>query len=130
VPSPSSVLAIVRRHALALPAATERISHGSPAFFVGKAPQFATFVDHRHGTDGLGIWCAAPIGVQAELVETEPERFYVPKYVGGRGWIGLHLDAVLDEPELAAVLRDAYLTVAPARLRARLDGDDDPARPA
>lgn len=119
----SSVLAIVRRHALVLPEATERVSHGSPAFFVGKAPQFATFVDHRHGTDGVGVWCAAPTGVQAELVDTEPDRFYVPKYVGGRGWIGLRLDGVLDEPELAAVLRDAYRTVAPARLRAAVDRD-------
>ena len=127
MPSAPQVLEVVRRHAFVLPEATERISHGSPCFFVGRAPQFATFVDHRHGTDSLGIWCAAPVGVQAELVETEPDRFYVPKYVGGRGWIGLHLDRVLDEDELAAVLRDAYATVAPARLRARLeDGDDQP----
>ena len=122
MPTPELVLASVRRHALALPEATERPSHGAPAFFVRKAPQFASFVDDHHGDGNVGIWCAAPPGVQAELVDTEPDRFFVPPYVGGRGWLGVRLDAVLDEDELAAILTDAYRTVAPARLRALLDG--------
>jgi hypothetical protein len=122
VATPDQVLAAVRRHALALPEATERLSHGSPAFFVRRAPQFAAFVNNHHGDGNIGIWCAAPPGVQAELVETEPDRFFVPAYVGHRGWIGVRLDTVLDEVELAAILEDAYRTVAPAGLVARLDG--------
>lgn len=115
MPSAEQVLAAVRRHALALPEATERMSHGSPAFFVRRSPQFASFVDDHHGDGNVGIWCAAPPGAQQELVETEPGRFFVPPYVGGRGWIGVRLDRTLDEDELAAILQDAYRTVAPAR---------------
>jgi len=76
----------------------------------------------RTTIDGnVGIWSAAPPGVQADLVETEPDRFFVPPHVGHGGWIGVRLDDVLDEDELAAILEDAYRTVAPARLVARLD---------
>lgn len=114
------ILTTVRGHALALPETTERLSHGSPAFFIRKAPQFASFVDDHHGDGNLGIWCAAPLGVQETLVETEPDRFFVPPYVGKRGWIGVRMHAVLEEDELAAILREAYLTVAPPRLRAAL----------
>lgn len=124
-----TALDVVRRSALVLPEATERLSHGAPAFFVGTAPQFASFVDGDYYTRGgdFGIWCAAPQGAQDELVDTEPDRFFVPPYVGGRGWVGLRLDAGLDQPELAAILRDAYRAVAPPRLRALLDESAPPA---
>lgn len=111
----------VRRICLGLPEATERMSHGSPAWFVRKAPQFAAWVDDHHGDGRVGFWCAAAEGVQAELVGAEPERFFRPPYVGGRGWLGVDVTVDPDWDELAAILTDAYRTVAPAALRARLD---------
>jgi hypothetical protein len=70
----------------------------------------------------LGFWCAAPPGVQQELIETEPERFYRPPYVGGRGWLGVYLDVPdIDWAEIAAIVTDAYRVVAPPTLVARLD---------
>mgnify|MGYP003417081804 CR=1 FL=1 len=76
--------------------------------------------DH-HGDGELGIWCPAPRGVQAELVETQPDRFYVPAYVGHRGWLGMRLDRDPDWDEVAGVLVEAYRTVAPKKLVAELD---------
>jgi hypothetical protein len=58
----------------------------------------------------------------AELVEQEPERFFRPPYVGVKGWLGVYLDvADLDWDEIAAIVRDAYRVVAPAKLAALLD---------
>jgi hypothetical protein len=56
-----------------------------------------------------------------ELVESEPDRFFRPPYVGVRGWLGVYLDvADLDWDEIAAIVEDAYRTVAPAKLVAVL----------
>ena len=58
------------------------------------------------------------------LVESEPERFFVPPYVGHRGWLGVRLDRRVDWDELAGIVEDAYGEVAPPKLgeAARLTG--------
>ena len=110
----------VRNICLSLPGATEKLSHGAPAFFVGK--QFVMlWADGHHDHDFPHLWCAAPPGVQDEVVTTEPERFFRPPYVGHRGWIGLRLDVPIDDEELRAVCEDAYRTVAPRKRLAELD---------
>jgi hypothetical protein len=111
--------AAVRAACLPLPRVTERPSHGQPAYFAGPRCFVMVTVDH-HGDGRLALWCAAPDGVQAEVVELEPDRFFVPPYVGHRGWIGVQLPTV-DEAELAAVCREAYLCVAPATARRELE---------
>jgi len=113
----------VRRICLALPETTERLSHGSPTFFVRDKTTFVMYLDDHHGDGRLALWCAAPAGVQAQLVELEPERFFRPPYVGHRGWVGVRLDIDPDWPEIAAVCVDAYRQVAPKRLVALLDDD-------
>jgi hypothetical protein len=55
------------------------------------------------------------------MVQAEPDRFFRPAYVGHRGWLGLRLDRELDWGEVAEVIEDAYRTVAPKTLVARLD---------
>ena len=106
----------VRRICRALPEVTERLSHGSPAWFVRDRRTIAMFVDDHHGDGILGIWCAAPAGVQGELVAQEPHRFFRPPYVGHRGWLGFRLDRDLDWDELAGIVEDAFADVAPAKL--------------
>jgi hypothetical protein len=118
-------LAEVRAACLALPEVTERLSHGAPTFFVRGKRSFVMFHDDHHGDGILGIWCAAAPGVQGELVETEPERFYRPAYVGHRGWIGVRLDVSPDWGELRQIVRDAYREVAPKTLVARLGDSSD-----
>ncbi len=114
-----AALAAVRRICLDLPEATEKLSHSSPTFFVRKT--FVMFHDDHHGDGRLAIWCAAPDGAQALMVESEPERFFVPPYVGHRGWLGVRLDVDVDWDEVAAIVEDAYRTVAPRKLVAMLD---------
>ena len=105
---------------MALPEVTEKLSHGAPSFFVKK--QFVMlWPDGHHDHHFAHLWCAAPIGAQAELVETEPDRFFRPPYVGARGWIGVRLDRGVDWDELAAVCTDAYRTIAPKKLVSLLD---------
>ncbi len=113
-------LAQVRAACLALPEVTERLSHGSPTWFVRGKKTIVTFVDDHHDDGVLGIWCAAPPGAQEELVASEPERFFRPPYVGGRGWVGVRLDVDLDPDELAGICEEAYRTVAPKALVASL----------
>src|SRR5918999_415163 len=100
---------------LSLPEVTERLSHGEPTFFVRGKRAFVMLADHHHD-DRFAIWCAAPAGMQATLVEADPERFFVPPYVGHRGWLGFRLDRPYDHDELAGICEDAYVEVAPQKL--------------
>jgi hypothetical protein len=115
----------LRAIALALPDATEKLSHGEVAFFCSatkSARQFACVDDHHHGADHLAFWCPAPPGGQEELIASDPARFFRPPYVGHRGWIGVRIDNDPDWDEIAEIVRDAYRQVAPKTLVARLDG--------
>jgi hypothetical protein len=109
-------LALIREICLALPEVSERPSHGSPTFFVRGRRSFVTVTTNHHGDGRFAIWCAAPDGMQAMLVEADEERFFVPPYVGHRGWLGFRLDRGYDPDELAGILEDAYAAVAPAKL--------------
>ena len=105
----------VRAICTSLPEVTEKNSHGSPAFFVGK--QFVMLWHHgHHDHDFPHLWCAAPAGAQEELVASAPDRVFRPPYVGHRGWLGLRLDRELHWDELAGILEDAYAEVAPPKL--------------
>jgi hypothetical protein len=108
-------LEALRRLCLQLPEATERLSHGEPTWFAGGKRTFVTFADHHHD-DRLAFWCAAPPGAQETLVAANPERFFVPPYVGHRGWLGVRLDMPTDWDEIAELVGDAYRMVAPKRL--------------
>lgn len=116
----------LRELCLALPEATERLSHGEPTWFVRGKKTFATYANHHHN-DILAFWCAAPDGAQEILVGTDPERFFVPPYVGHRGWIGVRLDVPVDWDQIADLVVDAYRTVAPKKLVEQLDRSTEPA---
>jgi hypothetical protein len=81
---------------------------------------FLMVLTNHHGDGRCAIWCAAPAGLQQALVEADAERFFVPPYVGHRGWLGLRLDRTLDWDELTGIAEDAYADVAPAKLVQRL----------
>lgn len=118
---PERALDQVRAACLALPEVTERLSHGAPSWFVRGKKTFVMFHDDHHGDGRLAIWCAAPAGVQGSLVGEEPDRFFVPPYVGHRGWLGVRLDRAVDWAEVDGIVRDAFRTVAPKTLAAELD---------
>jgi hypothetical protein len=107
---------------LALPEVTERLSHGAPTWFVRDKKVIVTyFPEGHHDNDFPHLWCAARPGEQQELIAVDPERFFRPPYVGGRGWIGLRLDVRPDWDEIAELCVEAYRAVAPARLVRLLD---------
>ena len=105
----------LRKLCLALPEATERLSHGSPAWFVRGKKTFVTYLDDHHGDGRLALWCAAPEGMQEALVAGEPEHYFRPPYVGHRGWVGVRLDGDLAWDNVAAAVEDAYDVVAARR---------------
>jgi len=115
----ADVLARLRALCVALPEVTEKLSHGEPTWFVRRT--FVMFAD-RHHDDRVAFWCAAPPGVQEELIATDPARFFRPPYVGHRGWLGVYLDVDVDWVEIGEIVTDAYRTVAPRKLVAQLDG--------
>jgi hypothetical protein len=119
--APAKVVERLRTICMAFPEATERLSHGEPTWFVRDKKVFVMFDDHHHGVDRVAMTCPAPPGVQSALVDEEPNRFYVPPYVGHRGWIGVRLDVEVNWDEVGRIVDDAYRLVAPAKLIAELD---------
>jgi len=115
----------VRKIAFALPEVSERLSHGSPSFFIRGKRTLCSFHDNHHGIDRIALWCPAPPGVQEEMVRTEPGRFFAPPYVGPSGWLGVYLDGTgelaVDWDEVAAIVEDSYRKVAPKKLIVELD---------
>ncbi len=112
----------LRSLCMALPEVTERLSHGEPTWFVRGKKTFVSYSDHHHN-DRLAFVCAAPDGAQEALVRLDPRRFFVPPYVGHRGWLGVYLDVPgVDWDQIADLVVDAYREIAPRKLVALLDG--------
>ncbi len=110
--SPTAALAKLRKLCLAFPDVVERPSHGMPTWFVRDKKSFATFSNDHHGDGRLAFVCAAPDGMQAALVEQNPDAYYLPPYVARLGWIGVRMDRDLASAEIASVVASAYATVA------------------
>ncbi len=118
----TSDLGRLRAICLALPEVTERPSHGAPTWFVRDRKTFAQLwqVDH-HQNEFPHLWCAAPPGLQEELIEGDPDVYFRPPYVGHRGWVGVRLDRGVDWTTVEDLCREAYRTVAPATLVRQLE---------
>ena len=113
-PTPAARL---RAICLALPEAEERETWGDPTYRVREK----IFAMERHGDGRLSFWCKAPPGSQQVLTGADPERFFVPPYVGSKGWIGMRLDRRPDWDEVAIVVKRSYRLIAPRKLAALLD---------
>ncbi len=107
-------LAFVREVCTALPDVTERPSHGAPTWF-RKRKTFVMFHDDHHGDGRVALWCAAPPGEQEALTSSDPEHYFVPPYVGHRGWVGVRLDRGLSDDEVREACEEAYRVVGPRR---------------
>ena len=103
----------LRQLCLALPDTIEKEAWGGPTFRV-RGRMFAMYTDNHHGDGRVAVWCAAGPGVQEVLVGADPKHFFVPPYMGPKGWIGVHLDKGLDWEEIAEHLKEACEVVAPA----------------
>lgn len=117
---PPAALVRVRSLCLALPEAHEVEAWGEPTFRV-RNKLFAMYAAaDRHGGGRPAVWVRAGAGNQPLMTAAAPERFFVPPYVGPRGWVGVWLDGGADWDELTVLLRDAYRLTAPRRLAGAL----------
>lgn len=116
----------VRRIALALPAVSERISHGAPCFFIdGKRP-LCYYHDNHRGDGRISVWCPARPDVQDAMLRVDPERFFRPATSSAgvfSDWLGVFLDVGEgpDWKEIVSIIEFAYRAVAPSKLVAQLD---------
>lgn len=102
----------LREICLGLPQAAEKEAWGDPTFRV----RDKIFAMEKRGDGRVSMWCKAPPGAQAVLVGSDPERFFVPPYVGRSGWVGVRLDAEMDWVEVADLVEESYRMTAPKRL--------------
>ncbi|MCY2965105.1 MAG: MmcQ/YjbR family DNA-binding protein [Planctomycetota bacterium] len=98
-----------------LPEAEEFVSHGSAAFRV-RGKLFATYTINHHGDGRVALNLIAPPGVQATFVEMRPKVYFIPPYVGPKGWLGVELEQGLDWQSVCEHVQVAYEVVAPPLL--------------
>jgi predicted DNA-binding protein (MmcQ/YjbR family) len=116
------ILTRLRKICLALPESHEVEAWGEATFRV-RNKLFAMYASpgNHHGGGRPAVWCKAGPGNQGLMVQANPARFFVPPYVGPSGWVGVWLDGAVDWSEVADLLRDSYLLVAPRKLRSLLN---------
>jgi hypothetical protein len=107
--------AAVREVCLSFPEVEEYLSHGAPNFRV-RGKTFATYSVNHHGDQRIALVLNSPDGAQSLYVKAEPKHFYVPPYVGPRGWLGVNLDKGISWKRVAELTREAYEKVAPPAL--------------
>ena len=101
---------------LALPDATREDKASHAAFLVGKKI-FAYYLNNHHGDNIISVCCKVLPGENRFLVESGPDRFYLPAYIGSRGWIALRMDrAGLNWTEVKELVHGSYLQMAPKKL--------------
>ncbi len=109
----------LRKVCLALPEAFEKEAWGECTFRVTGGSMFAMTDNNHHNSGHLAVWVKAPPMVQEILVGSDPKRFFVPPYMGPKGWVGVRLDRRVDWEQVAGILADGYLMSAPKRLGGR-----------
>jgi predicted DNA-binding protein (MmcQ/YjbR family) len=105
----------VRRVCTSIDGVFEKVSHGEPTWFTRAPPKgksFAMFDSHHHGAEHVSVVVAATLEVQRGLVASAPERFFVPPYVGSKGWVSIILDTKPDWTMVEQLLRQAYVHVS------------------
>jgi hypothetical protein len=105
---------------LALPEATrERL--GQHAAFRIRKKTFAYFLNDHHGDGMVAVTCKVLPGDNEVLAASDPVRFYIPAYVGSRGWVALRLDlGEIDWEEVSELVSGSYRMIAPQGLAARV----------
>ena len=111
-------LARLTKICLPLPEATRELC-GSHAGFLVRKKTFAYFLNNHHGDGIVGVTCKVLPGDNTALIAAQPGRFYMPAYIGPRGWVALRLDVgKVDWEEVAELVACSYRLVASKRLAA------------
>jgi predicted DNA-binding protein (MmcQ/YjbR family) len=121
------VIKHLREVCLALPEAFEKEAWGECTFRVTGGSMFAMTDNNHHNSGHVGVWVKAPPMVQEILVKSDRGRFFVPPYMGPKGWVGVRLDDHVNWEEVAGILKDGYLMSAPKKLGGRVPSAMDQA---
>jgi predicted DNA-binding protein (MmcQ/YjbR family) len=105
---------------LILPEVFEKEAWGECTFRVTGGSMFAMTDNNHHGSGHVAVWVKAPPIVQEILVNSDPKRFFVPPYMGRKGWVGVRLDYKPNWDEVAGILKDGYLLSVPKGLGRRI----------
>ena len=106
----------------ALPGA-EHTDQGDHAIYRVRGKVFAYFLDNHHGDGIVSVCVKSELGENLDRARREPERFYLPAYIGPRGWFGLRLDrGRVRWGEVAEIIGRSYRLTAPKSLLKKLDG--------
>jgi hypothetical protein len=104
------------RICLAFPEAVRKDQGQHSSYLVNKKI-FAYYLDNHHGDGILSVCCKVLPGDNASLIRSDPARFYMPAYIGPRGWVALRLDVgEIDWDEVTELALHSYLLTAPIRL--------------
>jgi predicted DNA-binding protein (MmcQ/YjbR family) len=120
----------VRRLCLSCPESEEMRSHGMSTFRPRGGKTFAMYAINHHGDGRIALWLNVSSGVQDAHLRRDGTHFFVPPYVGPRGWLGVRLDLGIEWAAVVRLVRIAYQKVAPARLRDRVADIPEPPPPA
>ena len=117
IPRDEDPVSRIRSLCLALPEAEEQPfgGHTAPSFRI-RGKLFVTTSE-----DGSAMTFKGQPGVQQALVGSDPKRFFVPAYVGNKGWVSARLDVEQDWDEIAELIEDSFRMIAPKRVSALLD---------
>jgi len=96
---------------------------GDHAIYRVRGKVFAYFLDDHHGDGIVSVCVKSQLGENLDRARLEPERFYLPAYIGARGWFGMRLDrGRVRWREVEEIVEQSYRLTAPKTLLKRLDG--------
>lgn len=100
---------------------TARATHGDHADFRVRSRVFAYFLANHHDDGIVSVCCKSELGENVDRARSFPARFYLPAYIGARGWFGLRLDqGPIDWAEVGNLIELSYCLVAPRKLAQRV----------
>lgn len=98
----------LRQICLELPETYEKEGWGECTFRVNKGTMFAMTDCNHHGSGHTAVWVKANPVIQDMMVKSDPNRFFVPPYMGPQGWIGVRLQPKSNWKEISSIIRDGY----------------------
>ena len=113
-----------------LPEAEISSRTGQHSKYTVRGKTFAYYTVDHHGDGRVAMSCKAPAGLRDIMIASD-SRYFMPQYLGPKGWVGLYLDVGdVDWDVVRSLLTDSYCMIAPKRLAQQVDARRDAQPPA
>ena len=120
--APDTLLGELTQICLRLPDA-QRTVRGDHADFRVRGRVFAYFLNNHHGDGRISVCCKSELAENIDRAKHDPENYYLPPYIGPKGWFGMRLDrGAPDWEEVRNIVENSYRIVAPKTLARKIDG--------